>query len=89
MPVKTQYFPKNQDQDHANKDSGLLHKRPHSRITHDPNTVASTQACQSDSQAAAQMQESPIVLLACGHRRHQVTYANSEYVSADDGLDRS
>lgn len=48
LPVKAQDLAENQDQDHADKDSRLLHVGPNALVTDDTDTVSCSHACDAD-----------------------------------------
>lgn len=57
--VKTQYFCKNEDQNHTDEQSRLLSCPPYSRISYDPNCEASSQTAETDSQTCTKLHETP------------------------------
>lgn len=56
-PVKTQNLTKNQNQDHAHKDSALIHVRPHALVTDDTDAISGGQASQSNGKTTCEMHE--------------------------------
>ena len=43
VPIETQNFSENEDEDHADEDPRLAHERAHASVSHDSNRVACSQ----------------------------------------------
>lgn len=65
LPIETQDFAENQDQNHSDEDPGLLHVRSDTRIAHDTDTVSGGKPCHTDCQAATEMQEAAVTGSVC------------------------
>jgi len=55
--VETQDLGENEDQDHSDKETGLLGRASYTSVTHDANGKSSRQACQTDRQPSTQLNE--------------------------------
>lgn len=60
IPVKTQDFSENKNENHADKDAGLLHVCPDAGIANNANAVAGSEARQSNSQAAGKVHKTTV-----------------------------
>ena len=64
IPVETQNFTEDENQDHADKNPGLVHVRPDALVADDTNAVPSSEPRQSDRQPAGKMHDSTISLVS-------------------------
>jgi len=55
--VQTQDLGENEDQDHSDKETGLLGRASYTSVTHDANGKSSRQTCQTDRQPSTQLNE--------------------------------
>jgi hypothetical protein len=60
IPVETQDFTENENQDHADKDPRLFHVCSDTRIANNSNAVSGRQTRHANCNTAAQMEEAPI-----------------------------
>lgn len=58
--VQTQHLGENQDQDHADEQTGLLGGTAHTGVTNDANGEAGGEAGKADRQTGAQMEEATV-----------------------------
>jgi hypothetical protein len=59
LPVETEDFAKNQNEDHANEDPGLLHVGPDTAVTDNADAVASGETSQTNGKTASKVQKAP------------------------------
>ena len=57
--IQTQDLGEDQDQDHANKEPGLLGRTPHTCVPHDADGEARGQAAEAHAEAGPQVEEAP------------------------------
>lgn len=57
IPVKTQYFSEDQNQDHSDKDSALVHERPDTLVPHNTDAVPSSEAGHADRDTTGEVHE--------------------------------
>lgn len=62
IPIKTKDFAENQDQDHANKDPGLLHIGTNTTVTNNSDAVTSSKTCHANCDTASKMHKAPITV---------------------------
>lgn len=58
-PVETQDLSKNQDEDHAHKEPGLLSCAPHACVSHNADRKACRQPAEAHTQPRSEVQETP------------------------------
>lgn len=58
-PIEPQHLSKNQDEDHAHKQTRLLGCASDSRVSHNSDGEASSEAAQTHTQSGTQVQETP------------------------------
>jgi len=63
LPVETQDFSKDENQNHAHKDPRLFHVGPDALVAHDADAIAGRQAREADRQPARQVHEPATVRL--------------------------
>lgn len=61
IPVETQDLAENQDQDHSDEDSRLLHESPDAHVADNTDAVACCKTCHSHRKAATEMHETTMV----------------------------
>lgn len=57
VPVKTEDFAENENEDHADEDAALLHVGAHALIANDTDRVARRQTCEADGETGAEVHE--------------------------------
>ena len=68
VPVESEDFAEDQDQDHADEDPRLLHVGAHALVTDDADAVAGGEAGQADREAAAEVHEAAVRV--CVSKKH-------------------
>lgn len=58
-PIQSQHFSKDEDEDHADEEAGLLGCAPHTCISHNADGEACSQTAQTNAQPCAQVHEAP------------------------------
>lgn len=61
IPVETQDLAENQDQDHSDEDSRLLHESPDAHVADNTDAVACCKTCHSHRKTATEMHETTMV----------------------------
>ena len=64
IPIETQNFAKDENQDHADKNPRLVHVRPDALVADDTNAVPGSQPRQSDRQPARKVHNSTVSLVS-------------------------
>ena len=65
IPVESQDFSENENEDHADKDAGLLHVGADTSVADNTDTVAGRKTCQANCQAARKVHEATGPVSAC------------------------